>query len=427
MRAIPSRLQIGARPINAMMIGSLFSSFGNQLTSLAVPWFVLETTGSASKTGLIAAVTLLPAILATFFGGTIVDRVQRKQLAIGADIISGLTIVAVPFFYTTSGLSFVGLMALMFLGAIFDGPGFTARNAMLPALADRAGIPLEQVNSRFGVIGSATALFGAPIAGLLIAVMGAANVLWLNAATFAISILLMAIFVPPSEVAEPTGNSFVSDVREGMAFIFGHRALLQLALLATAVNFLISPLFGVAIPYFANTVYESSTNLGLMMGSLGFGGLLGSLAYGKVALRWSRHSILILTLASFSIPIWIMALQPVVAVMCLLIFVMGLGAGLVNPMVSTMMQLITPTNMLGRVMGTLGSTSMLATPLGLLLGGVSIGAIGLRGTLLGMAVLFGALLVVGLTNRTFRELDQLATAPARESVAISADSAFAET
>ena len=50
-------------PIHAMMVGSLFSNFGNQLTALAVPWFVLETTGSASKTGLIGAVTLLPMIL----------------------------------------------------------------------------------------------------------------------------------------------------------------------------------------------------------------------------------------------------------------------------------------------------------------------------------------------------------------------------
>jgi MFS family permease len=394
-------------PIYAMMVGSLFSTFGNQLTALAVPWFVLETTGSASKTGLIAAVTLLPMVFSALFGGTVVDRVQQKHLAIGADVISGITVAAVPLFYTTTGLNFAGLMALMFLGAIFDNPGGTARSAMIPALARRAGIPLEQVNSQFGAIGSATQLFGAPVAGLLIAIMGAANVLWLNAATFALSAILVLVFVPMAARTESSGNSFISDVRQGFTYILTRRVLLAVALLATAINFLLSPLFGVALPYFAKTVYESSAKLGLMMGAAGLGGLVGALAYGRIGLRWSRRTVMLIAMSCFGIPIWIMALQPPVAVMCGLLLVMGFGGGLVNPMVSTMIQLGTPENMLGRVLGTLGSIAIVATPLGMILGGGVIGAFGLNAALIGTAAIFSGLLVIGFANPIFRELDRL--------------------
>jgi MFS family permease len=397
----------GSLPIQALMLGSLVSTFGNQLTALAVPWFVLETTGSASKTGLVAAVTLVPTVLSMLFGGTVADRVQQKHLAIGSDIVSGLTVAAVPLFYTTIGLSFWGLVALMFAGAIFDGPGSTARSAMIPALARRAETPLEQVNSRFGAIRSATELFGAPAAGLLIAVMGAANVLWLNAATFVISALLVLVFVPLATSPVASGSSFLTDVREGFVFFLGNRPLRALALTATAINFLMSPLFGVAIPYFAKTVYESSTKLGLMMGAFGLGGLLGALAYGHLGQHWPRRNLIVLTMLLFGLPMWVMALQPPVAIMCGLVLLMGFGSGLVNPMAGTIIQQGVPEHMLGRALGTLSSTAMVAAPLGMLLGGSVIGLLGLTGAIVAIAGMFLVLIVATVVNPAFHELEHL--------------------
>ncbi len=147
----------------------LASNLGNMLTSLAVPWFVLETTGSATKTGLTAAATLIPVIIASFFGGALADRASRRGLSVFADLLSSLTLAAVPFFYLTTGPSFPGLLLLMFLGAIFDAPGGTARQAMVPELAERASMPLERVNSAFGVNQAVSMLLGAPLAGIMIA------------------------------------------------------------------------------------------------------------------------------------------------------------------------------------------------------------------------------------------------------------------
>lgn len=170
-------------PIRVLLLTSLVSILGNQLTGLAVPWFVLETTNSASKTGITAAVTVLPVVVATFFGGALVDRTGYRGLSVFSDLTSAVTVAAVPFFYLTTGLNFPGLLVLMFLGAILDAPGSTARQAMIPQLAQRSGIPLERINADFGMIGAASSLFAAPLAGLLIAWLGPVTVLWFNAGT----------------------------------------------------------------------------------------------------------------------------------------------------------------------------------------------------------------------------------------------------
>jgi len=401
-----------ALPIRALMLGSLVSNIGNQITALAVPWFVLETTGSASKTGIAAAVTMIPMVLSSLFGGTIVDRMQQKHLAIFSDLLSCLTVAAVPLLYHTIGLNFGMLLALMFLGAMFDGPGSTARQVMIPALAERAGQPLEKVNSGFATISAITTLAGAPLAGVLVALMGAANVLWFDAATFLVSSLLVLSFVPLAARSEPSGASFLTDAREGLTFLMQQPGLRAIVFTATIINFLISPLFGVVIPYFANTVYGSASQLGIVMGGFGLGGLLGALAYGQFGMKWSRRGTFLGTMLVFTLPMWVMALQPQVIAMTLLVLVIGLGAGMVNPMVMTLVQQLTPSHILGRVMGTFGATAMMAGPVGLLLGGSSISAIGLTATIVVIAVISTLTTASTFINPNFRTFDHVETTAA---------------
>jgi MFS family permease len=399
-------------PIRALMLGGLISSIGNQITALAVPWFVLETTGSASKTGLAAAAAMIPLILSVFFGGTVVDRMQQKHLSIFSDLMSCLTVAAVPLLYHTIGLNFITLLALMFLGAIFDGPGNTARQAMIPALAERAGQSLEKVNSGFATISAITALAGAPLAGLLVAVFGAANVLWFDAVTFLVSGLLILAFVPLAAVPEPSGESFLNDMKEGFTYLMRQRGLRAIMFTATVINFLISPLFGVVIPYFANTIYQSASQLGFMMGGLGLGSLLGAVAYGQFGSNWSRRWAIVATMILFTVPIWGMTLLPPLLAMIALLFLIGFGSGMVNPMVFTMVQQQTPAHLLGRVMGTFGATAMMAGPLGLLLGGSSISTIGLTATIAVMAAIISLTTISTLVNPAFHEFDSPQPGPA---------------
>ncbi|HYH13429.1 MAG TPA: MFS transporter, partial [Thermomicrobiales bacterium] len=267
-------------PVYWMLTANLLSNLGNNITNLAIPWFVWVTTGSASQMGVVAAATLAPLVISTFVGGTLTDRMSHRQLAVISDVLSGLTVAAIPALYFTTGLNIVTLIVLVFLGAIFDGPGMNARQAMVPRLAERAGMSLERVNSGFGIGRSLMGLLGAPIAGGLIAVMGAASSLWVTATTFAISATIVRFMLPATTRPEPTGATMLQDMREGFRFLFQSRLLRSVALTGTILNMVLNPVFTIALPiYVSNTGYEIGT-LGLLMTSIAAGSLVGSFFYG---------------------------------------------------------------------------------------------------------------------------------------------------
>jgi MFS family permease len=410
MQTVPIQRQW---PIIVLWLTSLVSILGNTLTAVAVPWFVLETTGSASQTGITAAVTVTPTIIAMFFGGALVDRVSYKALSVVADLASAMTVAAVPLFYFTTGLSFTGLLVLMFLGAILDAPGGTAREAMIPPLAERTGIPIERINANFGMIRAGSSLLAAPFAGLMIAWLGPVDVLWFNAATFAFSAVMVLAFIPRFGHATPSGASFLGDVRSGLSYVVENRLIRTLILGALCINFLLSPMFGVAIPWFANQHLQSVKSLGIMMGGEGLGALLGAFLYGRYAATLPRRTFLLAALLLLAVPLYPLALAGTLPVAAVSLVFIGIGSGMVNPMLVSFLQLSTPPALMGRVMGIFAAGAMLAQPIGVLLGGVIISQLGYRPSLLAIAV--GASIVcatLGL-NRVLRQLDDLAEDPAK--------------
>ena len=86
-----------AVPIWALFAANAISMVGNVLAALAIPWFVLQTTGSAAKTGVTGFFEVLPVVLAGFLGGTIVDRMGYKRTSIVADIASSLAVLLSDF------------------------------------------------------------------------------------------------------------------------------------------------------------------------------------------------------------------------------------------------------------------------------------------------------------------------------------------
>jgi len=127
-------------PIFALLGASLISMVGNALTFIAVPWFVLETTGSAAKTGIVGGASFLALVIAGLFGGPAVDRLGFKRTSVISDVASGVSVALIPLLYATVGLDFWQLLVLVFLGAFLDAPGMTARQSLIPDLARRSGM-----------------------------------------------------------------------------------------------------------------------------------------------------------------------------------------------------------------------------------------------------------------------------------------------
>ncbi len=384
-------------PLTALVAASCISSLGNGLTLLAVPWFVLVTTGSAARTGLAGAASAIAFIVAGFLGGTLVDRLGFKRASVVSDLASGLTVALIPTLYLLDLLSFWVLLGLVFLGAVLDGPGQAARRAMIPGLVRRAGSTLERANSAMQFAQLTTGEFLAPLlAGVFITLIGAASVLYLNSATFAASLLIVALAVRiPSgrEAADATAvrhspkrSSYVADLTEGLRYVFTDSFLAVVIPISVAVNFLVSPLFVVALPVLANDVFDSPAALGVMAAGFGAGAGVGTLAYGAVGHRLRHYTVYWGALVGVALGLGVLTIASDLWVATLAIVLMGFAVGPVNTVGMVIIQTRVPERMMGRVLGLMSAFSSLATPLGLLTGGLVVDWYGVTTMMVGSCV-----------------------------------------
>jgi MFS family permease len=373
---------------------------------VAIPWFVLERTGSAALTGVVAALTFAPTVLATFFGGAIVDRLGFRRTSVLADVASGVTVAAIPLVHLTVGIELWQLLVLVFLGALFDAPGATARRSLLPDLVELSGTRLERATGINGAIQRGSLLVGAPLAGLLVGAIGATNVLWLNAASFAVSALLVARLVPalaPHADAPEPGRYF-SELAAGIRFVAHDPLMRMLVLMVLITNFLDAP-FTVVFSVFALENFGSAVDLGLMLGVFGGAALVGSLAYGAVGHRLPRRPTFVFSFLLAALPYLALSLLPSLPVTLALMAAWGLASGPLNPVLATVAYERIPSHMRGRVFGATIAGAYLAIPAGALLGGLVVEWIGVAATLFGIGLCYLAVTSAGVFNRTFRQMD----------------------
>lgn len=400
-------------PLFGLLGANGISMVGNVLTMIAVPWFVLQTTGSASRTGVTAFFTTLPAIIAAFFGGTLVDRAGFKRMSIISDVMSGVTVALIPLLYQALGehFAFWQLLVLVFMGALLDAPGGTARLSLLPDVTRMAGVRLERANSAMLAIQRGSNLLGAPLAGFLIAFLGASNVLWLDAASFALSALMIAALVPspPVEHVEKGRSKYLDDLKEGLRFI--RRDPLVLAIVSTVMltNFLDAPLFAVILPVYVKQTFGSAVNLGLIIAGFGAGAMLGTIIFGAVGHRLPRRMTFALSFIIVGLQFFVLAALPPLPFIILSVVILGLASGPLNPIILTVVQERVPAEMRGRVFGTMTAGAYLAVPLGMLLAGYLIEWKGVRTTLLAQATCYLIITLSLLINPALREMNKAVT------------------
>ncbi len=395
-------------PLYILFGANAISMVGNVLTAIAIPWFVLQTTGSATQTGITAFFNVLPVAVAGLLGGNLIDRLGYKRTSVIADIASGATVALVPLLYFTVGLEFWQLMLLVFCGALLDAPGSTGRDALVPELAAMAGMPIERATSATQAIERGSRLISAPLAGLLIAALGPANVLWLDAATFFISAAMVGLLVAAPRIERtPKGSvSYWAEIVEGLGFI--RRDALILAILATVMitNFLDAPYGAVILPVYANQFLGSAVDLGLIIAMNGGGALTGAIIFGAIGDRLPRRATFIWMFVFVGMRFWLLALMPPLGVLLLGTLIFSIGAGPLNPIIGAVEYERIPADMRGRVFGVVTAVAWLAMPIGMLLGGVLIEKFGVQLLLIILGICYLATTLTMLVNPAIREMDR---------------------
>lgn len=403
--------QVRRTPLYMLFSANTISSTGSALTQIAIPWFVLQTTGSITLTGITAFFSTLPVIISALLGGTIIDKFGFKWASIFSDIVSGICVVLVPLLTDTFGLAFWQLLVLVFLAGLFRTPGRTARSALFPDLAHLARMRLERANSISEGVVSIASFIGTPLAAFLIALLGTRNLLWIDAASYFVSAFLIGLFIPAmagKARLQETDNkqTYLHQLNEGIYFIVRDPVLLIIVSTVIVTNLLNQALNAVIIPAYVQQTYHNPLPLGWIFGAFAGAALVGTFLFGIFGHRLPpRLTFGISFIINGAARFWIL-LIPLLPLLVVTYAIAGLANAPLNPIIDTFMQKRVPLAMRARVFGTVTAGAYLGIPLGSVLAGFLVTWIGMSTSLIIMGAIFLAITLSLLINPALRKMDE---------------------
>ncbi|MFI5807771.1 MFS transporter [Streptomyces sp. NPDC051561] len=401
------------RPLAAVLSAHTISTIGNSLTLIGVPIFVLSTTGSAGRAGVVAFCATLPVAVSALVGGPLIDRFGRRRTSIVTDLICAASVATIPLLHYAGLLEFWMLCALMAVGGLVATPGMTARSVLIPDLAERAGTTLARAASLTEAVSSGARMAGAALAGVLAGLFGAEAVLLLDAASFLLSASLIAVGVRGVRAAEPMKStapaSFAAyrrDLREGYRYVAGGGLLLAVVLMITFTNGLNQSWSAVLLPVHADDNLGGATQLGILSALFGGSALLGALLYGAFGHHFSRWAVLTGAFVIGEVPRFVVAaFTDSTLPLAVTLVAGGLAIGTLNPILTTVIFERVPLELRSRVSGILAAGCQMTIPLGGLTAGILVEGAGLRTALLIVGGLYFLATLSPLVFPVWRSMD----------------------
>ncbi|MFJ9338742.1 MFS transporter [Streptomyces sp. NPDC101733] len=399
-------------PLAALVAVSGISSLGMAMTLVAVPWFVLHSTGSGTRTGLVAAAEVVGLLCSAVLAGPVVDRLPVRAASVGADLLTAAAISLIPLLHAWDALPLPVLIVLVFLVGAARGPADTSKQLLLSGAMEQAGVTAERATGCVEGARRIGMMTGAPLAGLLIATVGPVRTLCADMAAMLLCAVLVTALVPaapprtrPAE-GGPRPGSYVEELRTGLRQLRSDRLLGAMAAVLLLTNALDGALNGVLYPAYGTQVLRSSALFGAMVTAVGAGALLGAALYGWAGHRMPRRAVFVGAFVLVgAVRCAALAAEPRVPVLLAALALSGIGSGIVGPLMMSVAFQRVPEEVRGRVFGLLVAAALAATPLGMLGAGLFLDARGLVPALLGTGALYLVVTLTPLVFPVWRELD----------------------
>ena len=371
------------RPFVTIWIGQAFSLLGSNLVQFALVWWLTVSTGSATVLATATMVAILPGVIIGPFAGALVDRWKRRWVMVVADAVIALTTLWAVFMASSGQLQPWHVYVIMFIRATagsFHWPAMQASTTLM--------VP-ERLLSR--VAGLNQTLYGLmqiaapPLGALLLAISSLPAILLIDVVTAAMAIVPLLFIDVPQPIKQDIDTSAVRpsvlyDVRAGLRYVMHWPGLLLLMVIATTINFLVTPAFSL-MPILVVKVFNGGAwQLGGIESAFGIGMVLG----GVTLSAWGGFRRRILTslvgLIGMGIGITILGLVPPEAfgMALVAIFVAGFMNPMVNGPVMAVMQATVEPEMQGRVFTLLQSAASAMSPLSLAVAGPVADAFGVQ-------------------------------------------------
>ncbi len=345
------RLALGAlahRNFRLFFFGQGISLIGTWMQSVALGWLVLELTNSAFAVGLNQALRSLGVLLLTLYGGTVVDRVDKRRLIVWTQVLQMLEALALALLVWTKTVAPWQVMALAVLFGMVNAFDIPARQAFLVDLVGKDDLMNAIVlnSSMF----NAARIVGPAVAGVLIGASGIAMGLLLNGISyFAVIASLVAIRLP-GHVPRAVPQSAWEGLRQAWAFIRSDPRVSALVALVAVFSVLGFPVL-VLMPVVARDVlHVQARGYGLLMTSVGLGAMLGALALATVGRRVRKGLVLLQSGGAFAVLLLGFAVTRSFGLAVAVLALIGCAMIVTTALANTMLQLLVPDTLRGRVM-----------------------------------------------------------------------------
>ncbi|HLO30867.1 MAG TPA: MFS transporter [Anaerolineales bacterium] len=380
--------------------GKLISLFGDAITFIALPWFVLQVTGSGTATAGILLTLQLPAIVTSLIIGSLIDRFQPRAIMTIDNGLRTLIIGLIPILYWFGLLELWLLFLLTFLAGMLVPATEVGSRSILPELVEDQD--LDAANMLWSFSLNLSLVIGPAVAGLLVASFGGPAVLLIDAGTFAV-MAFVAITLPTLKRSGPPAQAPLSE-RLGLRQLWNMKVVRYTTLLSLIFFFSYGPLEA-ALPVYSDAILQTDARgYGLLWSALAVGALIGTLSSTMLSQRLRLGVALPLIALLWGASLLPMAFINKLGLACGFLLVGGLMWGPYTPMETTLLQRSVPKEQLGRVFGARSTLLTAGSPLGLASGGIllafvpSTHVIALSGI---ACILVG---FTGLVSPTFRSL-----------------------
>lgn len=396
------------RPFVALVLAEIFSLSGTRLSMIAIPWLVLTTTGDPMMTGIVAFAEMLPYVIAKALGGPLIDRIGARTISITSDLGSLAAVAMIPVLHLTGTLSILTLMPLVVVMGTLRGPADAAKQAMVPGVANVGQLPLERVTGTMGTVERLATTIGAAAAGALVALIGPALALGVNAATFGASALTVSAGIHheldnQADEAE-NSESYLTQFREGWLFLRRDAVLVGIVVMVASTNFLDQAFTTVLMPVWTQQSGNGAELLGLLFATFSAFSVIGSILATGLGEKLPRLPVYTIAFLIAGLPrFMIFAIDaPLVGIFSVLAAA-GFTSGFLNPILSAVIFERIPERLIGRVSSLVTALGFALMPFGSLIGGALAAGIGLKPTLIIAGVLYFGATIMPLTLKSFRE------------------------
>lgn len=371
------------RGLLGLLARDVVSMTGSQMTWVALPWFVLTTTGSPARMAVVLAVESASMAFFGFALGNVVTKLGPRRTMLLADGVRAPLVAVIPILHWADALSFPVLLVIVAAISALITPSFASKAALLPDLVGDDETRLTEANALLQGAGRLTLLLGPPLGGVLIALIGATTVLFIDALTFVAGFVLVATFVRGRWEPEQHEDRGLA---AGIRFILRDRLLRAWASVVVISDALWLGLFA-ALPVLVIERYgEHPEIVGLAWGAWGGGAVLGSVVAFRYVASFDRLLVSSFGELAMIVPLWLLLVDGPPLMLAGLMLASGFANGLVNAPIHTIVQLRTPRALRQKVWSAVVAGSAVIGPVVLLLAGPSLERVGLEETLLAIVL-----------------------------------------